>query len=137
MRNVKIALEARSLPLYAVSYKSGRKTLEIQAFDGVLTISTQYDYDRRPLDLTCEIKEGDKIEAIFLNYRIELYINGAIIDEEWPCGERLFDIDDEFVGNADSSDPFGHIKHKKNRRPPARPPIFFRIVSHLRRSCRS
>lgn len=101
MRNVKIALEARSLPLYAVSYKSGRKTLEIQAFDGVLTISTQYDYDRRPLDLTCEIKEGDKIEAIFLNYRIELYINGAIMDEEWPCGERLFDIDDEFVGNAD------------------------------------
>jgi prophage maintenance system killer protein len=23
------------------------------------------------------------------------------MDEEWPCGERLFDIDDEFVGNAD------------------------------------
>ena len=101
MRDFKIDFEIKTLPVYAISHKNGQKTLEIQAFDGILTISTQYDYDRRPLDLTCKIKEGDRVEAIFLDYRIELYVNGVIMDEEWPCGERFFDIGDEFTGNID------------------------------------
>lgn len=101
MLDVKMAFEIKEMPLYAVSFKRGRKTLEIQALDGILTVSVQYDYDRRMLDLSCEVKEGDRVEAILLDYRIELYVNGKIMDEEWPCGERLFDIGDEFVPSID------------------------------------
>ncbi len=97
MQGIKIALEIKKLPFYAVSHKQGRKTLEIQGFDGILTVSVQYDYDRRPLNLNCEINDGDRVEAILLDHRIELYINGELKDEEWPAGNRLFDLDDEFT----------------------------------------
>ena len=95
--NIKIAFEADKLPLYFVSHKNGRKTLEVEAFDGILTASVQYDYDRRPLSLNGEINTGDKVELVLLNHRIELYINGTLMDEEWPNGERLFAIDDVFM----------------------------------------
>ncbi len=95
--NIKIAFEADKLPLYFVSHKNGRKTLEIEAFDGILTVSVQYDYDRKPLSLNGEIKIGDRVEIILLNHRIELYINGNLKDEEWPAGDRLFAIDDVFM----------------------------------------
>ena len=101
MKDFKIAFEIEKNPIYAVSVKNGRKALEIQALEGTLTISAQYDFNERPLELSCEINEGDKIEAIFLDYRIELYVNGTIMDEEWPCGTRLFEISDTFVGSID------------------------------------
>ena len=95
--NIKIAFEADKLPLYLVSHKNGRKTLEIEAFDGILNVSVQYDYDRKPLLLNGEIKIGDRVEIVLLNHRIELYINGTLKDEEWPAGDRLFAIDDVFM----------------------------------------
>ena len=101
MKDFTIAFEIAKNQIYAVSFKNGRKTLEIQAIDGALTISAQYDFNKRPLELSCEVKEGDKIKAIFLDYRIELYVNGTVMDEEWPCGTRLFEIGDTFVGSID------------------------------------
>ena len=95
--NIKIAFEADKLPLYFVSHKNGRKTLEIEAFDGILNVSVQYDYDRKPLSLNGEIKIGDRVEIILLKYRIELYINGNLKDEEWPAGDRLFAFGDVFM----------------------------------------
>ncbi|MBE6674521.1 MAG: hypothetical protein E7596_05395 [Ruminococcaceae bacterium] len=97
MQDLKIYFEIEKLPFYTVSHKKGRKTLEIQAFDGIISASVQYDYDRRPLDLSSEIKEGDRVEIILLDYRIELYINGELKDEEWPDGNRLFGLNDEFT----------------------------------------
>ena len=95
--NIKISFESEKLPLYFVSHKDGRKTFEIEAFDGILTASVQYDYDRRPLLLNGEISNGDRVDIILLNHRIELYINGEIKDEEWPAGNRLFEIGDLFT----------------------------------------
>ena len=97
MENIKIKFSVEKIPLYAVSHKNGRKTLEIQAFDGILTVSVQYDYERAPLSLNAEIKEGDAAEVILTEPRIELYINGELKDEEWPCGTRLFDLEDGFM----------------------------------------
>ena len=97
MKDLKISLEINKLPLYSVSYRDGRKELEIQGFDGILTVSVQYDYNRRPLDLSCEISMGDMVDILLLSHRIELYINGEIKDEEWPAGERLFRCGDSFT----------------------------------------
>ena len=99
MQNIKISLNIEKLPYYAVSHKNGRKTLEIQALDGNITVSVIYDYNSRPLDLTSEIKGGDSVDIILYDYRIELYVNGEIKDEEWPCGNRLFTLGDEFIPN--------------------------------------
>ncbi len=97
MQSIELSFEIKALPFYDVSYKQGRKTLEIQALDNTLTVSVYYDYDKRPLNLSSEIKEGDKVKIILLDYRIELYVNGKIIDEDWPLGNRLFDLGDEFT----------------------------------------
>lgn len=99
--DIKITFEAAKLPFYFVSLKGGRKTLEVQAFDGGLTVSVQYDFDRRPLSLNGEIKEGDRVEVILMAHRIELYIGGELKDEEWPAGERLFAPGDGFWPSAD------------------------------------
>ena len=100
MSDIKISLEVKE-PLYAVSHKNGQKTLEIQTLDGTFTVNAYYDFDPRPLSLSAEIEKGDRVEIIFLDYRIELYVNGVITDEEWPCGKRLFDIGDELAECAD------------------------------------
>ena len=95
--NIKIEFVAQTLPLYFVSHKGGRKTFEVEAFDGVLTASVQYDYDRHPLSLGGEINVGDRVEIVLLKHRIELYINGELKDEEWPAGNKLFEMGDTFV----------------------------------------
>ena len=95
--NVKIEFIVEKLPLYFVSHKGGRKTFEVEAFDGVLTASVQYDYERRPLSLNGEISVGDSVEVVLMNHRIELYINGELKDEEWPAGKIFFEMGDVFV----------------------------------------
>ncbi len=98
--NIKLAFEVDKLPLYFVSHRNGRKTFEVEAYDGILTASAQYDYDRRPLTLSGEIKVGDLAEIVMLDHRIELYINGELKDEEWPAGTKLFEIGDVFMPDA-------------------------------------
>ena len=123
MQNVKIDFNVKSLPFYAVSHKEGRKTFEIQAFDGIITVSVQYDYKRNPLELTSSIKDGDFVSVIIYGYRIELYINGELKDEEWPIGERFFKIGDTVkvgtkIGEADgkfSSNVYSSISGKVTR----------------------
>ena len=95
--NIKIEFIAEKLPLYFVSHKGGRKTFEVEAFDGILTVSVQYDYERRPLSLNGEISVGNRVEVILMNHRIELYINGELKDEEWPAGNKFFEMGDIFV----------------------------------------
>ena len=103
MKDIKLEFNAKALPMYAFSVKKGRKTFELQAFDGYLTVSVQYDYARRPLCLNSEVGAGDQFELVLMDHRIELYRNGALKDEEWPAGERLFDIGDEFISNIEIS----------------------------------
>ena len=95
MKNIKLSFKIDNLPCYAISHKNGRKTFEMQAFDGEITVDVQYDYHRRPLRLSAKIKECDEVAVILLSHRIELYVNGVLMDEEWPAGNRLLEIADE------------------------------------------
>ena len=98
MSDIKISFEITSVPFCCFSEKQEQRTLEIKADENGLKLSLLYDYNARPLELSCEAQQGDKIEAVFLDYRIELYLNGKIMDEEWPLGNRLFDLGDEITG---------------------------------------
>lgn len=95
--NLKIEFTVEKLPLYFVSHKNGRKTFEVEAFDGVLTAAVQYDYERRPLYLSADIDVGNSVQIVLLDHRIELYVNGEQKDEEWPAGNKLFEMGDQFV----------------------------------------
>ncbi|MBQ8558615.1 MAG: hypothetical protein IJ439_01325 [Tyzzerella sp.] len=57
--------------------------------NGMLDFSIKYDFMDKPLlHLSSSAKLGDKIKVHILPYRIELYVNEVLADEEWPCGEH-------------------------------------------------
>ncbi|MBQ9748589.1 MAG: hypothetical protein IJV98_07385 [Clostridia bacterium] len=97
---MKITLDTVRMPAYAIALKNGRITLEIQAFDGEISVSVQYDCDRRPLTLSAPIENADQAEIVLMAHRIELYVNGELRDEEWPMGMCLFSLGDSFITNA-------------------------------------
>ena len=99
MKNVKLSFKLDKLPCYAISHKNGRKTFEMQAFDGEISVDVQYDYERRPLRLYSKAKECDAVEVILMPHRIELYVNEVLMDEEWPAGNKLFELGDEIKSN--------------------------------------
>ena len=90
MQNIKITFEITSP--FCEKFNDG--ALEISVSDNELCALAHYDFDPRPLKLSAKIDTGSRVELIFLDYRIELYVNSVLVDEEWPCGTRLFDIKD-------------------------------------------
>ena len=94
MDAIKISFTLCDLPTYGIAHKNGRKTFEFQAFDGILTCTVPYDYDRRPLEVNAEVNAGDRIDLVLLPHRIGLYVNEILSDEEWPAGNRLFTYGD-------------------------------------------
>ena len=60
---------------------------------GKLRCTFSYDYDERPLMVQGDVADGDTITVCLLPYRIELYVNDRLVDEEWPFGNALFDLD--------------------------------------------
>ena len=101
MKDLKISFVLSELPAYGISYRDNRKTFEFQAFDGQIDLSIQYDSHRQPLFLRADVNFGDRIEVVLLPHRIELYVNGALKDEEWPAGERLFACGDVILSNLE------------------------------------
>ncbi len=55
-----------------------------------MKIGLYYDYkEETPLILTADAKDTDAICLIRYPHRAELYVNGKLTDEEWPCGNFL------------------------------------------------
>lgn len=52
-----------------------------------LTVTLSYDFRDRPLTLTASAKTGDTAALTVRPHRIELRVNGELLDEEWPCGK--------------------------------------------------
>ena len=72
MQDIKIELQIGDGSVNAVSYKNGKKSLEISKNDSTLCVLAYYDFNERPLALSANVKSGDKAEIVFLDYRIEL-----------------------------------------------------------------
>jgi len=57
--------------------------------NGCLDIAIKYDFlNNPPLHLCAAAKLGDLVQIHIRPYRLELYVNGTLADEEWPCGEH-------------------------------------------------
>ena len=70
--------------------QNGGTVLEIMYCGGALSASLVYDAVDEPLRLTADARVGDDIILAFYPYRVELYRNGELCDEEWPFGSSRF-----------------------------------------------
>lgn len=57
------------------------------AFDENILVALLYDFKRQPINLTAPANYGDKVKIVLRPHRVELWVNGVLCDEEWPCGE--------------------------------------------------
>ena len=111
--NVKVLFDVAELPFSLAAVRDGVKTLEITACDGVLTVSVPFDYKEEPLKLQCEIQAGDRVAVVLMPHRIELYVGGVLMDEEWPAGTGLFAIEDAFSPAGVASVSFVSVTEPK------------------------
>ncbi len=56
-----------------------------------VSICIRYDFSELPLSLCAEAAPGDAVRVVLRPYRVELYINDRLMDEEWPCGRHMLD----------------------------------------------
>lgn len=96
MNDLILTFVINEMPYYAVSYNEQRKSIEIQTCGDELYCKVWYDSHSSPLVLKGDVKQGDGISVVLMKHRIELYVNGALVDEEWPMGARLFQRGDGF-----------------------------------------
>ena len=98
MKNIEIKFDVKVLPFYAAAKKGEISTFELKADEEKMTVSVMYDYKEIPLVLSCKVKIGDRVSIILCEHIIKLYVNGELKDEEWPFGNRLFNLGDDVVG---------------------------------------
>lgn len=67
------------------------------SFEDSLKVELFYSFKPEPLVLNAPAKLGDKVELVLRSYRIELYVNEQLMDEEWCCGE--IDLSKEIGGD--------------------------------------
>ncbi len=103
MKDLKLSFVVDEMPFYAVSYS---KSIEIQTDKDQLHCKVQYDSHSEPLVLKGGVKQGDGVSVVLMKHRIELYVNGALVDEEWPMGNRLFEMGDSFEPDAISAEEY-------------------------------
>ena len=103
MKDLKLTFVVDEMPFYAVSYS---KSIEIQTDKDQLHCKVQYDSHSEPLVLKGCVKQGDGVSVVLMKHRIELYVNGALVDEEWPMGKRLFEMGDSFEPDAISAEEY-------------------------------
>ncbi|MBQ3230448.1 MAG: hypothetical protein IJB49_05455 [Clostridia bacterium] len=94
MNDIKISFTVSKMPFDAVSCK---KSINIKAENNELKLAVRYDSHNEPLVLKGGARIGDKVFAVLMDHRIELYVNGALVDEEWPIGNRLLEQNEGFA----------------------------------------
>ncbi len=67
--------------------------LRIALKEEELSVSLWYTADPAPLTLRGKARLNAQAELHLRPYRIELWIDGALQDEEWPCGNRFLTRD--------------------------------------------
>lgn len=73
------------------SEKNGTDTFNCNISDNKLVCNVYYDFKEQPLLLKSDVGCGDRVEIILMPFRIELWVNSELKDEEWPFGNCLFD----------------------------------------------
>ena len=72
--------------------------LELRAENGTVRCAVRYDFRAEPLRLAAAANPGDCITLTLRPYRLELAVNGAVEDEEWPAGRCAYACGDAIQG---------------------------------------
>ena len=99
MKGFKISYEIKEQSFCLALKKDGAESLRLELDSGRLSVLVLYDYSEKPLCMSANASRGDLLDVVLLDYRIELYVNGKLLDEEWPVGNRQFLLGDEFFPN--------------------------------------
>lgn len=94
--------------IFSYVNENGTETLSCTMNDGFVC-RVFYDFREKPLVLSANAQLNDSIEIILMPHRIELWVNSALMDEEWPAGNLLFSptdkINSEIVINVEEYVP--------------------------------
>lgn len=77
------------------AFAGGKQSLQLTYEGGEVCFAltyagnVKYNGPLPPLTLSCKAEKGDRMEVLLMSHRIELYKNGVLMDEEWPCGHHL------------------------------------------------
>ncbi|MBO5273310.1 MAG: hypothetical protein J6I45_01710 [Clostridia bacterium] len=93
--DMKLSFTVQSAESSSVAKRNNVTTLQIDVTNGVVVSYAYYDFDKRPLILTANVEIGDAVEIVLMSFRVELYVNGELVDENWPAGNRMFNLGDE------------------------------------------
>ena len=87
-----------ALPAQTEARQGECVTLRLRADADGVCLEVYYDFHEKPLMLHAPepMQAGDRITLRLMPHRIELYLNDRLEDEEWPAGERLYDVSDAF-----------------------------------------
>lgn len=77
--------------------------------DGLVSVAVRYDFTTEPLTLIGAGRAEDSVQIILLPWRIELWINGQLMDEEWPCGQHSLESA-ELIGFCEMEEYTHEIK---------------------------
>lgn len=80
---------------------AGRKAFECLREGGKIIFRIWYDFSENPLELSAEAEDGDKIAVKVFDFRIELYVNSELCDEEWCCGRNYTEQSELAVKNTE------------------------------------
>jgi len=71
----------------------GTKTVLRGVYEnGCVDVYMLYDFpDKPPLHLRSDARMGDCVRVRVLPYRLEMYVNDVLMDEEWPYGSHCLD----------------------------------------------
>lgn len=64
-----------------------------------LTVKLWYDFRDAPLVLTADAAAGDEAVVKIRPYRIELFMQDTLCDEEWPCGSGFLTAESRAEGD--------------------------------------
>ncbi len=88
-------------PQNKVKAYTENKGLEICIDNGEVAVNVYYDFNEKPLVMTGKVNINDTVKIKLISYRIELWINDKLVDEEWPAGNCLYNTGDELKSDFD------------------------------------
>lgn len=85
-----------------LSYTSGGNTVLSITFDGENVLAAfMFSVREKPLIMKAQAKVGDEVSVVYRPFRTELFVNGVLLDEEWPFGEPLLHNAELSVSNTE------------------------------------
>ena len=81
--------------------KNNQVVAEVKHCEGVIICSFLFDFNEIPCTLSTKAQVGDLLTVRYLEYRIELYVNNKLCDEEWPYGNICIENATILFSNTD------------------------------------